>query len=40
MKILMIMTSHDQLGNTGRRLVFGLKSLLHRTLFLETPVSI
>lgn len=26
MKILMVLTSHDQLGNTGRKTGFGLKS--------------
>jgi len=31
MKILMVLTSHDQLGNTGRKPVFGLKELRPRT---------
>ena len=39
MKILMVLTSHDQLGNTGRPLGSGWKSSLRRTLFLGMPVS-
>ena len=38
MKILMVLTSYDKLGNTGDKTGFGLKSLPHRIMFLKTPV--
>jgi len=39
MKILQVLTSHDQLGNTGRKPVFGLTKVLPRTSFSEMLVS-
>ena len=39
MKILMVLTSHDQLGNTGRKPVFGWKKVRLPTSFSETPAS-
>ena len=38
MKILMVLTSHDQLGNTGRKPVSGWKRVRLPTSFSETPV--
>lgn len=38
MKILMVLTSHDQLGNTGRKTGFWWKSLQLRILFSKMPV--
>jgi hypothetical protein len=31
MNILMVLTSHDQLGDTGKKLASGWKNLLHPT---------
>lgn len=39
MKILMVLTSHDQLGNTAAQPASGLKNLLPRTSFSGMPVS-
>jgi hypothetical protein len=36
MKILMVLTSHDQLATLAAQPVSGWKSLPHRTLFPET----
>ena len=38
MKILMVLTSHDQLGNTGARPDFGLRNLPLLTLFSKMRV--
>jgi hypothetical protein len=38
MKILMVLTSHDQLGNTGRKRVSGSMNSLPPTLSSEMPV--
>jgi hypothetical protein len=37
MKILMVLTSHDQLGNTGRETGFWLEEFAPRTLSSGTP---
>ena len=39
MKILMVLTSHDQLGNTGRKTGFWLEEFAAPYLFLETQAS-
>ncbi len=39
MKILMVLTSHDRLGNTGRKTGFGWRNSRHRILSSGTLVS-
>ena len=39
MKILMVLTSHDALGNTGRKTGFWLEEFAAPTLFSGTLVS-
>ena len=39
MKVLMVITSHDQLGNTGRKTGFWLEELAAHTTFSRTPAS-
>ena len=36
MKILMVLTSHDQLGDTGKKTGFWLKNSRHRILLSKT----
>jgi len=33
MKVLMVLTSHSALGDTGEKTGFGLKNLRHRIMF-------
>ena len=40
MKILMVLTSHDKLGNTGAKLASGSKNSRLHILSSETPTSI
>ena len=40
MKILMVITSHDKLGNTGRKTGFWLEELPRRTSCSRTPGNI